>query len=90
MATSCSRSSQTLYFFISCQVALVGQPMKSRLYSLLLPRLPALPGQCYLDGLGNLGNLGSDKEIQLQMGQATDATRTAKKEIELKFKHSWV
>ena len=33
---------------------------------LLLPRLPKLPSQCYSNGPGNLGNLGSNKEIQPQ------------------------
>ena len=29
--------------------------------SLLLPRLPELPNQCYSNGAGNLDNLGSNK-----------------------------
>ena len=33
--------------------------------SLLLPRLPKLPCQCYSNGLGNVGNLGNNKELNL-------------------------
>ena len=32
--------------------------------SLLLPRLPKLPGQCYSNGPDNLGKLGHNEEIQ--------------------------
>ena len=32
--------------------------------SLLMHKLPKLPSQCYSDGLGYLGNLGSNKETQ--------------------------
>ena len=33
--------------------------------SLLLPRLPKLPSQCYSNGPSSLGNLGINKEINL-------------------------
>ena len=32
--------------------------------SLLLPRLPKLPGQFYSNGLGNMASPGNSKEIQ--------------------------
>ena len=35
--------------------------------SLLLPRQTKLPRQCYSDDVGNLDNLGSDKEIQPEL-----------------------
>ena len=34
--------------------------------SLLLFRLPILPSQCYANGLGNLGSLGSSKKYSLR------------------------
>ena len=37
--------------------------------SLLMPKLPKLPNQCYLNGPGNLGDLGSNKEVQLSEGE---------------------
>ena len=37
--------------------------MSSGCISLLLSRLPKLSGPCYLDGPGNLGSLGGNKEI---------------------------
>ena len=33
--------------------------------SLLLPRLPKVPSQCYSNGLGNLGNLTAMKKYSL-------------------------
>ena len=37
--------------------------------SLLLPRLPKLPSQCYSNGPGHLANLGSSKKIQPEFSQ---------------------
>ena len=39
-------------------------PVVIQAVSLLLPRLPKLPSLCYWNGPGNLGILGSNKEIQ--------------------------
>ena len=40
--------------------------------SLLVPRLPKWPGLCYLNRFGNVGNLGSNKEIQPQIPEITN------------------
>ena len=40
--------------------------------SLLLPRVPKLTNQCYSHGPGNLGNMGSNKEIQSKVTTITE------------------
>ena len=42
-----------------------------RLYFLLLCRLSKLPGKCNLNGSGNMGNLGSNKEIHPEASRFT-------------------
>ena len=46
--------------------------------SLLLPRLPKLPRQCYSNGPGNLSNLDSNKEIQPDFRLPTEWNQTVK------------
>ena len=53
-----------LYHFIATQISLVAEPVLFRQYFVIVRQIAKLPGIA----LGNLGSLGSNKEIPPQMG----------------------
>lgn len=48
--------------------------LKNRTLSLLLPRLPKIHCQCYVNGHGNLSNLGCNNEIQYSLSKSEQIT----------------